>query len=95
MTLNYYRAQSHSQAEPLYDIDRRSGAIIEVFYADAGLARSFGQRSAGWFWWTSQPGRMPAALPAGPFATKYLAYRRAMVGSGPHVAFGLRTHPTS
>jgi hypothetical protein len=30
--------------EPLYDIDRRTGATIEIFYADGVLAGSFGAR---------------------------------------------------
>ena len=34
--------------EPLYeDIDPRTGASIEVFYADRVLAGSFGTRGAG------------------------------------------------
>jgi hypothetical protein len=67
--------------EPLYDIDPRSGASIEVFYADRVLAESFGRPGAGWCWWSCQPGCLPDALPAGPFATCYAAYRDAL-GAG-------------
>jgi hypothetical protein len=35
-------------SEPLYDLDPRTGATIEVFYADRVLAKSFGVRR-GWF----------------------------------------------
>ena len=61
--------------EPLYEIDRRTGATIEVFFADRALAQSFGARGAGWFWWTCQPGCLPEEPPTGPFATSYGAYR--------------------
>ena len=64
--------------EPLYDIDPRTGASIEVFYADRVLAASFGTRGAGWCWWTCQPGRLPDGPPTGPFATSYAAYRDAV-----------------
>ncbi len=60
--------------EPLYDIDPRTGASIEVFYADTVLAKSFDRRS-GWFWWTCQSGFLPESEPTGPFATSYRAYR--------------------
>jgi hypothetical protein len=66
------------QYEPLYDIDPRTAASIEVFYADAVLAQSFGASGAGWFWWTCQPGCLPVEPPTGPFATSYRAYRDAM-----------------
>jgi hypothetical protein len=65
--------------EPLYDIDPQTGASVEVFYADRGLAESFGTR-AGWFWWACQPGCLPDGLPMGPFATSYRAYRDALGG---------------
>ena len=60
--------------EPLYEIDPRSGASIEVFYADRVLAGSFDTRP-GWFWWTCQRGFLPDGLPTGPFASSYAAYR--------------------
>jgi hypothetical protein len=63
--------------EPLYDIDPRTGASIEVFYADHILAESFGRRGAGWCWWSCQPGCLPGGPPTGPFATSYAAYRDA------------------
>jgi hypothetical protein len=59
--------------EPLYEIDPRSGASIEVFYADRVLAGSFDTRP-GWFWWTCQRGFLPDGPPTGPFATSYAAY---------------------
>ena len=60
--------------EPIYDVDPRTGASVEVFFADHWLAKSFGTR-AGWFWWTCQCGCLPEGPPTGPFATSYAAYR--------------------
>src|ERR1043166_7127670 len=60
--------------EPLYDTDRRTGASVEVFYADRVLAKSFGTRP-GWFWWSCRRGSLPQDRPTGPFASKYVAYR--------------------
>ena len=67
--------KGRSAYEPLYDIDPRTGASIEVFYADHVLAGSFGTRGAGWFWWSCKPGFLPDGPPSGPFATSYSAYR--------------------
>jgi hypothetical protein len=67
--------------EPLYDIDPRSDASIEVFYADRVLANSFG-RGTGWFWWSCQRGSLPDRLPTGPFATSYAAYRNFALDRG-------------
>jgi hypothetical protein len=39
-----------SRFEPLYELHPRTGASIEVFYADRAL-ETFGRRGAGWFWW--------------------------------------------
>ena len=61
------------QYEPLYDVDPRTGASIEVFYADRVLAKSFGTHP-GWFWWSCRQGCLPDDLPTGPFANSYLAY---------------------
>ena len=60
--------------EPLYDVDPRTGAAIEVFYADDVLAKSFATRP-GWFWWSCRGGFLPDGQPTGPFATRYAAYR--------------------
>jgi hypothetical protein len=60
--------------EPLYDVDPRTGAAIEVFYADDVLAKSFGTHP-GWFWWSCRRGFLPDGVPTGPFATSYAAYR--------------------
>jgi hypothetical protein len=60
--------------QPLYDVDPRTGAAVEVFYADDVLAKSFGTRP-GWFWWSCRRGFLPDGLPTGPFATCYAAYR--------------------
>jgi hypothetical protein len=60
--------------EPLYEIDPRTGASIEVFYAYRVLAASFGARP-GWFWWACRRGSLPDDLPKRSFATSYLAYR--------------------
>lgn len=62
------------QYEPLYDIDLRTEASVEVFYADHVLAKSFGMQP-GWFWWSCQHGSLPHERPTGPFASSYLAYR--------------------
>jgi hypothetical protein len=67
--------------EPLYDIDAQTGATVEIFYCDRVLARSFGTPSAGWFWWSCDPGRLPRLPPFGPFATSYAAYRDAVNGA--------------
>jgi hypothetical protein len=64
-------------SEPLYDVDPRTGATIEVFYADRALAKSLGMRGAGWCWWTCQRGCLPGRA-IGPFGTSYLAYRDAL-----------------
>jgi len=64
--------------EPLYDIDPRSGASIEVFFADRVLAESFGAGGAGWCWWACRPGCLPEGPPTGRFATSYAAYRNAL-----------------
>jgi hypothetical protein len=61
--------------EPLYDVDPRTGASVEIFYADNVLAKSFGASGPGWFWWTCRRGCLPEEMPAGPFATSYGAYR--------------------
>ena len=50
-----------------------------MFFADNGLAKSFGT-SPGWFWWTCQSGCLPEGEPSGPFATSYAAYRDALDG---------------
>ena len=63
--------------EPLYEFDPQSGATIEIFYADRVLASSFGDRCAGWFWWSCRLGCLPDRTPTGPFATSYGAYRDA------------------
>jgi hypothetical protein len=60
--------------ESLYDTDPRTGATIEVFYADRAL-ETFGRVGAGWFWWYRRRGHAPDGSPTGPFATSYAAYR--------------------
>jgi hypothetical protein len=60
--------------EPLYDVDPRTGAAVEVFYADDVLAKSFGTHT-GWFWWSCRRGFLPDGQPTGPFGTSYAAYR--------------------
>jgi hypothetical protein len=64
--------------EPLYEVDPRTGASVEIFYADELFARSFGASGAGFFWWTCKCGALPDRLPTGPFANSYLAYRDAL-----------------
>jgi hypothetical protein len=59
--------ERRSALEPLYALDPRTGASIEVFYADAVLAKSFCRRE-GWFWWSCHPGSLPDAPPTGHLA---------------------------
>jgi hypothetical protein len=68
---------SNPRHEPLYDIHPRTGATMEVFYADRTL-ETFGRGGSGWFWWQRRPGFAPDSLATGPFATSYAAYRHAM-----------------
>ena len=63
--------------EPLFDVHPRTGASIEVFYADHTL-ETFGRAGAGWFWWPRLRGCAPDGSPTGPFATSYAAYRHAL-----------------
>ena len=77
------RDQRRAAFEPLYDICPRTGATIEVFFADRVLALSVGASGAGWFWWSCQPDRLPNCPPAGPFLTSYAAYRQAFNEYGP------------
>ena len=44
--------------EPLFDVHPRTGASIEVFYADRTL-ETFGRGGAGWFWWPRRRGCSP------------------------------------
>jgi hypothetical protein len=74
-------AQQLRKYEPLYDFDPRTGATIEVFYADPVLAASFGKPGAGWMWWTCWRGDRPCE-PSGPFSSSYRAYRDALIGCG-------------
>jgi len=68
------KSERRDANEPLYDVDPRTGAAIEVFYADEVLAKSFGTRT-GWFWWSCRRGFLPDGQPTGPFGTSYAAYR--------------------
>ena len=74
MTFNSKQCARH---EPLYDLDPRTGASIEVFFADRSL-ETFGRCGAGWFWWSRRRGFAPAGPATGPFATSYAAYRHAL-----------------
>jgi hypothetical protein len=92
--------EQRPRLESLYDIDLRTGASIEVFYADRVLAQSFGARGAGWFHWSCLPGSLPVCPPVGPFATSYLAYRDALedgngIGLQRPSPFGRRANFTS
>lgn len=77
--------ERRAAGEPLYIRDPRTGASVEVFYAEPVLAQSFGAH-AGWFWWTCLLGGLPDVPPHGPFASSYSAYRDA-TGGAPR-AFG-------
>jgi hypothetical protein len=70
------------QREPLFDVDPRTGATIEIFYADRRL-ETFGRSGAGWFWCSRQRGFAPGSPQTGPFATSYAAYRHAMTPPAP------------
>jgi hypothetical protein len=63
----------HAAFEPLYELDRETGEVLEVWYAHRVLAHSFGA-AAGWFWWASKPGS-PPDTPIGPFSSSYRAYQ--------------------
>jgi hypothetical protein len=71
------RTSNPKQRAPFFDFHPRTGATIEVFYADRSL-ETFGRLGAGWFWWSRRRGCSPVGLPTGPFATSYAAYRHAM-----------------
>jgi hypothetical protein len=68
---------ARARHEPLFDMHPRTGAAIEVFYADRTL-ETFGRCGAGWFWWSRRNGFSPDGPATGPFATSYAAYRHAM-----------------
>ena len=63
--------------DPLFVVHPRTGASIEVFYADRTL-ETFGRCGAGWFWWPRRRSYSPDRAATGPFATSYAAYRHAM-----------------
>ena len=72
-----------ARLEPLFDIDPRTEASIEVFYADRTM-ETFGRCGAGWFWWPRRRGFTPTGSAAGPFPTSYAAYRDAVNGGFGH-----------
>ena len=74
--------EQHAAHGPLYEINSRTGAWIEVFYADRSL-ETFGRCGPGWFWWSGRRGCPPDGSPTGPFATGYAAYRHAMKTQAP------------
>ncbi len=85
--------------EPLYDIHPRTGATIEVFYADHAL-ETFGRDGSSWFWWSRRRGFLPDGSPTGPFPTSYGAYRNALAEHHGHTAhfggqFGVRLGNTN
>jgi len=57
----------------LYEIDPRSGATIEIFYADSAFAQSLGARGAGFYWRE----RGSPHVPSGPYIVCLDAYRDA------------------
>src|SRR5437899_4320476 len=73
---------SDPRHQPLFDIHPRTGASIEVFYADRAL-ETFGRGGAGWFWWFRRRGLSPDGPATGPFATRYAAFRHAMTMPAP------------
>ena len=75
---------ARTSSAPFFDVHPRTGATIEVFYADRAL-ETFGRCGAGWFWWARRRGNSPAGPATGPFATSYSAYRHAMVTAAPTI----------
>ncbi len=73
--------------EPIYDINPRTGAAIEVFYADRAL-ETFGWQGAGWFWCCRRRGFSAVGPATGPFATSYAAYRHAI--TAPDRSLGMK-----
>ena len=67
----------HPGREPLFDVDPRTGASIEVFYADRML-ETLGSGDIGRFRWPRRRGFSPDGAATGPFATSYAAYRHAI-----------------
>ena len=59
-----------------YDFDPRTGATVEIFYADKVAAQLFGACGAGFYWRE----RGSPEVPSGPFVTCYAAYRQALQG---------------
>jgi len=47
-----------------------------------GLAKSFGNIAAGFYWWMCKPGCLPDREPTGAFPTSYSAYRDALGTTG-------------
>jgi hypothetical protein len=58
----------------LYEIDPRTAATIEIFYADRALAESIGARAPGWYWRE----RGSPVAPSGPFLVSLDAYQNAL-----------------
>ncbi len=71
--------------EPLYDIHPRTGATIEVFWADRTV-ETFGRSGAGWYWCARRRGLAPSSPQTGPFATSYAAYRHALDTAAPTIS---------
>ena len=69
---------AHGMHEPLYDTDPVTGAKIEVFFADLPLAKSFGARGPGWFWWSCFRAGLLPEPPIGPFIDRDAAHRDAV-----------------
>ena len=70
-----FNIKQRTRYQPLYDIEPRTGASIEVFYADRTL-ETFGRYGAGWFWQSRRRGCSSDGPPTGPFVTSYSAYAR-------------------
>ena len=67
---------SNPRYEPLFDVHPRTGASIEIFYANRAL-ETFGRCGAGWFWWPRRRGFSPEGLPIGPWVELLKADKRA------------------
>ena len=54
--ITHPKSVPYPQHEPFYDVDPRTGASVEVFYADRVLAKSFGGQGPGCYCWSCQVG---------------------------------------
>ncbi len=85
---------SNPRHEPLYDVDPRKGARIEVSYADRAL-ETFGRGGAAWFWCFRRRGYAPDS-PDRPvrYKLRSVPARDECAGAGPASGAPARNRPT-